>query len=79
MAPQPRTKQVPANPQAELSQHPALTKAIAAAATDAAADYLAAHLLQGHRDSDRGQAEPRTDRVQGNHRPGVAQRDETMR
>jgi hypothetical protein len=38
MAPQPRTKQVPANPQAELTQHPALTKAIAAAATDAAAD-----------------------------------------
>jgi hypothetical protein len=38
MAPQPRTKQVPANPQAELNQHPALTKAIAAAAMEAAGD-----------------------------------------
>jgi len=38
MAPKPRTKQVPANPQAELHQHPALTKAIAAAAMEAASD-----------------------------------------
>ena len=36
MAPQPHTKEVPANPQAELHQHPALTKAIAAAAMEAA-------------------------------------------
>jgi len=36
MAPHPHTKQVPANPQAELHQHPALTKAIAEAAMEAA-------------------------------------------
>ena len=38
MAPQPRTKQVPANPQAEMNQHGALAKAIATAATEAAGD-----------------------------------------
>ena len=36
MAPRPHTHQVPASPQAELNQHPALTKAIAAAAMEAA-------------------------------------------
>ena len=38
MAPQPRTKQVPANPQAEMNQHGALAKAIASAAMEAAGD-----------------------------------------
>ena len=36
MAPQPHTKQVSANPSEERSRHPALTKAIAEAATEAA-------------------------------------------
>ena len=36
MAPKPHTRDVPASPQAELNQHPALTKAIAAAAMEAA-------------------------------------------
>jgi hypothetical protein len=36
MAPRPHTKQVQASPQAERSQHPALTKAIAEAAMEAA-------------------------------------------
>jgi hypothetical protein len=36
MAPRPHTKEVPANPQAELNQHGALAKAIATAATEAA-------------------------------------------
>jgi hypothetical protein len=35
---QKHTKQVPANPQAELHQHPALAQAIATAAMEAAGD-----------------------------------------
>jgi hypothetical protein len=38
MPPQRRTREVPANPQAELNQHGALAKAIATAAMDAAGD-----------------------------------------
>ena len=41
MPPQPRTKEVPANPQAELHQHGALAKAIATAAMEAAGDISA--------------------------------------
>ena len=40
MAPKPHTRDVPASPQAELNQHPALTKAIAAAAMEAAETTL---------------------------------------
>jgi hypothetical protein len=36
MAPRPHTKEVPANPHAELNQHGALAKAIATAAMEAA-------------------------------------------
>ena len=38
MPPQKKTKEVPANPQAELNQHGALAKAIASAAMDASSD-----------------------------------------
>ena len=67
MAPQPKTKQVPANPQAELHQHPALTKAIAAAAMEAAGDITEPTFYKVERDPDRGEPEPRPDLVQGDH------------
>ena len=64
---QKHTKEVPANPQAELHQHPALAQAIATAAMAAAGEGEDFMVHKRRRDSDPGLDEAQAQRRTGRH------------